>query len=248
MVAKIVSNKREYYSCVFAIFNSGWLQCVIVFDEENEKFELCEVYDRIPFLKRKVFITDTDQSEMIEKEEIKLSWKTAYKNCLGYDWILNNPDLIRQIKEGTNVDPRFKQIAKDANKNIDTNEWHLVKKQTDAENLLSAAWGFHDAIVEHITYQTKQQYADPSSVRVLFTGCWNCDVLLEFKGDVLIHFNVDDNNMLEVMDSSIIFSDGFIYWVDDCIDSVSDIKDENIYFRARSLAWKMMTKSKNDHL
>ena len=78
---------------------------------------------------------------------------------------------------------------------------------------------------------------------MLFTGCWECDILLEFKKDVLVHFNVNDNNTLEILDSNIIFHDGFIYWVDDCIENVSDITEEYIYFRARSLAWKMVVKN-----
>ena len=39
MIAKIVSENREYYSNVFAKFNTGWNECVIVFDNENKKFE-----------------------------------------------------------------------------------------------------------------------------------------------------------------------------------------------------------------
>ena len=251
MVAKIVSKKREYYSRVFAIFNPGWHQCVIVFDDENQTFELCEVYDRIPFLERKVFITDTDQSHMIEKEEIKLSWNTVYKKCLGYDWILNNPDFIRQIKEGEDVDPQYLQMAREANRTIDKNEWHTVKKQKDADDLISAAWGFHDAILEHISYRatdpSKEAYDAPSRTQVLFTACWNCDILLEFCGDVLIHFGVDDHTMPQIMDCNILFCDGFVYWVDDsCVKNVTDITNEHTYFRARSLKWKMITKTMPD--
>ena len=251
MVAKIVSKEREYYSRVFATFNPGWHQCVIVFDDENQMFELCEVYDRIPFLKRNVFITDTDQDKMIETEEIKLSWKTVCKNCLGYDWILNNPDLIRQIKERKDVDPKYVQMAREANRTIDKSEWHTVKKKKDADNLISAAWGFHDAILERISYQTKdpakEAYDAPSRVQVLFTACWNCDILLEFCGDVSIHFGVDDHTMPQIMDCNILFCDGFVYWIDDLgVASVTDITNEHTYFRARSLKWKMITKKDTD--
>jgi hypothetical protein len=81
---------------------------------------------------------------------------------------------------------------------------------------------------------------------VLFTGCWECDILLEFKTDVLIHFNFDDKTLPDIMDSNILFHDGFVYWVDDCIESVDNITEDFIYFRARSLAWKMITKNSED--
>ena len=242
MLAKIVSDNREYYSHIFAKFNPGWFECVIVFDNENKKFELFDVYKRKPSLKRKIFIIDTDATGMIEKKEIKLSITTTYKECFGYAWILENSDLIKRIKDGKQVDEQYIKIAEEQNKSIDTNEWKYVKNQKDAEDLLSAAWGFHDATLKSICYKAKENYDDPSNIQVLFTGCWECDILLEFKKDVLIHFNYDDNTIPDIMDSNILFHDGFIYWVDECIESVDDITEEYIYFRARSLAWKMITK------
>ena len=246
MLAKISSDKREYYSHIFAKFNPGWYECVIVFDTENKQFELLNVYNTKPSLKRKVFIIDTDITDMVEKKEIKLSMVTTYKDCFGYSWVLENCDLIKQIKDGKPVDEKYIKIAEEQNKTIDTREWKYIKNQKDADNLLSAAWGFHDATLKSISYELKQNYYDPSCVRVLFTGCWECDILLEFKKDVLIHFNFDDNTMPDIMDSNILFHDGFVYWVDDCIESVDNITEDFIYFRARSLAWKMITKNSED--
>lgn len=243
MIAKVVSGNREYYSHVFAMFNPGWHQCVVVFDSENEKFELLNVYKTMPYLKRKVFIIDTDKTDMIEQKEIKISVTTKYENCVGYSWILENHDLIKSIKARKTVDEKYIQLAVTLNNSIDTGEWKYVKSQKDAENLLSASWGFHDATLANISYKVKENYDEPSIVQVLFTGCWECDILLEFKKDVLVHFNVNDNNTFEILDSNIIFHDGFIYWVDDCIENVSDITEEYIYFRARSLAWKMVVKN-----
>ena len=37
MLAKISSDNREYYSHIFAKFNPGWYECVIVFDTENKQ-------------------------------------------------------------------------------------------------------------------------------------------------------------------------------------------------------------------
>ena len=84
MIAKVVSGNREYYSHVFAMFNPGWHQCVVVFDSENEKFELLNVYKTMPYLKRKVFIIDTDKTDMIEQKEIKISVLTSATRRLRY--------------------------------------------------------------------------------------------------------------------------------------------------------------------
>ena len=243
MLAKIVSDNREYYSYVFAKFNPGWYEGVIVFDSENKKFELLNVYKTKPSLKRKIFIVDTDKTGMVKKKEIKLSVATTYIDCIGYDWILGNRDLIKKIKDGKSVDEEYVRLAEALNDNIDIGEWKYVKNQKDADDLMSVSFGFHDATIKSICYQLKEGFYDPSSVQVLFTGCWECDVLLEFKKDVLVHFNYDDNTMPDILDSNIFFHDGFVYWVDDYIKSVDDIAEEYTYFRARSLAWKMITKT-----
>ena len=152
MLAKIVSDNREYYSHILAKFSPGWYECVIVFDTENKRFELLNVYNTKPSLKRKVFIIDTDTADMVEKKEIKLSMVTTYKDCFGYSWLLDNCDLIKQIKDGKPVDEKYIKIAEEQNKNIDTGEWKRVKNLKDANNLLSAAWGFHDARIKNISY------------------------------------------------------------------------------------------------
>ena len=158
MLAKISSDNREYYSHIFAKFNPGWYECVIVFDTENKQFELLNVYNTKPSLKRKVFIIDTDITDMVEKKEIKLSMVTTYKDCFGYSWVLENCDLIKQIKDGEPVDEKYIKIAEEQNKTIDTSEWKYIKNQKDADNLLSAAWGFHDATLKNISYELKENY------------------------------------------------------------------------------------------
>ena len=244
MIAKVVTENKEYYSYVFARFNPGYYETLIVFDNETERFELINVYNVKPSLKRKVFIIDTNTEGMIEEKIIKLSLKTNYKNCLGYDWVLHDIELIKKIKEGSLVDEKFIILAKQFNDNIVYNEWTLVKNKKDIQDLMTASWGFHDSELDNISYKLNE-FGEPSVVQVLFTGCWECDILLEFKGDVLIHFNLDDRNTTEILDSNILFDNGYIYWIDDYIEDVKNISEENIYFRARSLKWKMINKKNN---
>lgn len=242
MLAKIVTKDREYYSQVFAMFNPGFYQTVVVFDDENSRFELINVYDIKPSLKRMVFIIDTDMEEMINKKEIRLSWKTVYKECFGYEWILDNVELIKNIINGKVIDEKYILLAKEINKKIEISEWKYVKTKKDANDLLHAALGFHDAELKEISYKLKENYSDPSVVYVLFTGCWECDILLEFKRDVLVHFNINDLNSYEVLDSNILFNDGYVYWIDEYIEDINNIKDSFNYFRGRSLKWKMINK------
>lgn len=242
MIAKIVEENREYYSFVFAKFNPGFYETIIVFDDEYDKFKLLNVYDTKPSLKRKLFIIDTDTEGMITKDKIKISLLNSYTDCFGYDWIINNNELINTIKKGGKVEDKYIQLAKETNKLIEISEWKFVKNEKDAKDLLVAAWDFHDAELRSINYKLNEVYDDPSVIQVLFTGCWECDILLEFKRDVLIHFNIDDKNSYEIMDANILFDDGYVYWVDEFIENVNEISDDFIYFRGRSLKWKMINK------
>ncbi len=242
MIAKIVTSEKEYYSNVFAKFNQGFNETVIVFNNENEQFELIKVYDGSRSFKRKVFIIDTDMDGMVEKSIIKLSLINGFKNCFGYDWIINNVKLIKKIKANKKVDIKYIELAKKTNEKMEINEWKYVKNEKDAKDLLSAVSRFHDAIINNISYEVKEVYKDPKVVQVLFTGCWDCDILLEFQSDVLIHFSIDENNSYEIMDSNILFDDGYIYWVDDDIENIKEINDNYTYFRGRFLKWKSITK------
>ena len=95
-----------------------------------------------------------------------------------------------------------------------------IKNQKDADNLLSAASGFHDDTIKSISYELSENYNDPSCVRVLFTECLDCDIVLEFKKDVLIYFNYEDNVLHNIMGSNILFHKRFVYLIYACIDGV----------------------------
>lgn len=242
MIAKVVDKEREYYSYVFAKFYSGFHETVVVYDDENEKFELLRVYDTKWSIKRKVFIIDTDISNFISEREIRLSIKTKLKNCYGYDWIINNKKLIKDIKHAKDVNAKYIDIAKQLNATIDKLEWHYVKNKKDADDLISASWGFHDSYLARISYDIKDPDNVPSSIQILFNGCWECNIILEFEVDVLVHFNRIDNNANFIFNGHIFFEDGYVYWVDEDVNSLSEINNEYIYFRGRSLKWKMITK------
>ena len=84
-----------------------------------------------------------------------------------------------------------------------------------------------------------------SSVKVQFSGCWDCDITLVFERDILIHYPIDDNGTNEISGSSILFNKGYIYWVNELLDDISQIDNSFIYFKARSLKWKFTTSKSN---
>lgn len=241
MIAKVLKdNNKEYYSYVFATFNEGWFKEVLVFNNEDNVFEFISVYNTIPSIKRKVFIIDTDISNFIYQKEIKLNKKKKFENSKGYDWVLNDIDFLNKIINKEEIDEKYINKAKQLNDNYNIDEWHYIMNEKDILDLNAASWGFHDSHLEDIKYIKKESYSDPTIVQVLFTGCWECDILLEFKRDVFIHFYSDDSYTDEITISSILIKEGFIYWVNDKIEDVSELQEYHTYFKARSLKWKMI--------
>ena len=241
MIVKVLTkDNREYYSTVFAKINTGWNQQYIVFDDEK-KFDLVRVYELTPSIIRKVFIIDNDTSNWIFKDKITVSSNTEYEKCGGLDWIINDLELFDLIINGNKLDESILKKAKQLNNKIIKKEWHEIKTQKDIENLFSAAWGFHDSHVQDIKFTNIiDNTYDPSKVQVCFTSCWNCDIILEFESDVLIHYISNDQAYNEFFDANILFEDDYIYWIGENIKSLAELKDYHIYFRGRSLKWKMI--------
>ncbi|MDE6401449.1 MAG: hypothetical protein K2L54_02430 [Clostridiales bacterium] len=144
---------------------------------------------------------------------------------------MNNPSLIKDIEHGKSVAEEYILRAVALNKTIISNEWTDVVTDSDAENLLAAALNFHDSTIKSIS-------CAKDKITVVFENCWDSTVVLEFEGDIAMRYI--DNDLNPIFDSQIIFDDGYVFWVDDRIKSIADIKDDYIVFRGRNLRWKQI--------
>lgn len=238
MIAKVISeDNREYISHIFAKFSKGFDTTVITYDSDHNRFEYINMYDKTPYLKRKVFIFDSNNEGMIELKGLRVGFLKSFKSAFGYDWILSN-DIIVNIIKNKDVDKKYSEIAANINSKIEVQEWYYVKNEKDADSLLELAFGFHDALIVDININNGSNYDDSSTVEVTFSGCWGCNVTLLFQGDILVHYLLDDECSNEIFDSSILFENEYIYWVDGSINNVTQLKDYHTYFRAKSLKWK----------
>ncbi len=235
MLAKIVTNdKREYFSTVFAFCNNSWNSAVIVFDDEKDEFSFMKIYSRN--LIRNVFIIDCNDEEFVKGRIVKINPIKTVKNIDGYTWLVDNRELFLDIIKNKSVDNSYKEKARALNKSIKISEWMLVQNEQDVKNLMSTAVGFHDGIIDKVIYNNESD-----SLEITFKGCWNSQITLLFEMQPLAHFSFENEFGYYVMNSSIFFEDGFVYWVDAYdIKSVAELtngKDMN-YFRGRALKWK----------
>lgn len=238
MIAKIIDkDKREYYSTVFAICENGWDTAVIVYDDEKRRFVFIKMYGYTKNIVRSVFIIDCDENDFVKNKSIKISFCKTIKHISGYDWLVENNELFIDILKNKQVDACYKEKAENINKKISIKEWMIVKNEDDVKNLMSTAWGFHDGIIDKITFNYESD-----TVEIIFSGCWGCKIILRFQCDVAIGFSNCYSDF--IMSSNVFFENGFVYWVDDWeIKNEAGLVDakNRSYFKARSLSWKQET-------
>ncbi len=229
MVCKILTKKKtEYFSVVLGYINPGWYEEVIILNEDKTKIIKERVYDINLSIKRRIFIIDSDRDNW-QKKQIKIKGKLFKKavEAQGYDWVL---DKVQRMDFG---EEDLKK-AKALDEKVSILEWNILSSEKDVESLKSAAWDFHDSYIESLHYQ----YGDERAT-VIFKGCWNCAIELMFGDIETVHLSRRDYYDF-IFSSSILFKDGFVYWVDDVVEKVEEITDDMTYFKARVLMWKMI--------
>lgn len=244
MIVKVITeDDREYYSVVFAMFYKGWDSVAITYDDKNACFHNTNLYQKKPSLKRKAFILECDESKWKSYEMIKLGINNTIKNVKGYAWLLENTDLLKRIINNKSVDEQYLTLAAEYNARLDLSEWKYVKNKADAENLMSAAFGFHDAVIYNISFAYENYL--PSKLEIRFGECWESSVTLIFEGDIVSHYVHEERVMPDIYDASVFFEDGYVYWTDCEASSFSEISEESTYFRGRALKWKMETENES---
>lgn len=242
MIALINDDDREYYSHIFALMKDGARVLAVIFNDEENRFELSNVYESKYSQNRKVTIIDFDAEGMIEKDEINF---TSFKatECLGYDWLLNNPKLLSDIERNRQVDGKYAQAAKGLNLSIDSYKWREVTNKAEADELLDIAGGFHDSYLIGMNYTGGSVSPEfVTKVQLAFELYSKCRLVLEFEGEVKVHYQFS-SNLNYIYASSIVFYENNIYWVEDEDDCrPCDIDENSCYVCAKKLRWKIFKK------
>lgn len=180
---------------------------------------------------RHVFIYDAKKEDgWIVKRKIE-----------GYDWVLKNisEGLFKTVINEAKIWDRCKALQSA----VYPREWFELNDQDDISGLMVCALDFHDAYVRKI-------YTESDKQCINFDTTWGCHILLELDGSVETNLfknfgnctTEDGKNYLAILDSSMFFENGLIYWVDDeSVTSGINVKDsEHYYFCANRVKWKLI--------
>ena len=216
---------------------------MITFNSKKDRFEFVEAYTSKYSMERQIFLFDCKEDGLIKSKDIQLNF---YKvtNCVGFEWLIENENLIKDIENGKQVDEKYLKIARLLNSSIDVYAWHEIENDNDIEELMDICGCFHDSYIRDFQGFFGRPYEPEFQTRIqlAFELYGNhFDITLEFYEGVSIHYNFC-SNLNGIYLSTIMFHDGCIYWVDGGDDlRPIDIKD-NPYIMSKKLRWKITDK------
>lgn len=243
MYVRIEQHDKKYYSYVFAYFEYDYMPEYVVYNPIDEKFEIVANFSNKCDGHRQVGIMDNSEKDFIKIPELKLN-KGMVNNCCGYDWLINNVELLKKIEEGKPIDEKYETFAKQINSTINEDAWNEVLTDEDVEKMMNALSWLHDWYLVEINAKTNPYDCDSEAkVQLKFTSQAAFDALLEFD-DPCIKYHFEWANRIYL--SCIKKNNENIYWIDG--DEEVEIEDiENYdYISGSNLRWKFILKEEND--
>lgn len=224
MIAKIRTINGFYKSIVFAIYNKGWSSEVLVFNHDYTSLNFVKIW--MP--SRNVIIYNADKEGWVTKRKAE-----------GYDWVLEN--VTRKFFKTKINETAILDKCKALQTTVKDCEWFDIKNETDVEGLMYASLSFHDSYI-------KDMYKDGEKQYIHFDTTWGSEILFELDGNIKTNLFKDygsitiGNDFPIILDSTIIFENDLIYWVEDwSIEKISEIQESNThYFCAKNVKWKLI--------
>lgn len=240
MYVRVKYQDKKYYSYVFAYFEYDYMPHCVVFNNEENKFEIVSNISKKSNGVRQIGYLNESEEGFIKKDEMTINLGEIRK-CHGYPWLINNEALLKDIEEGKNIDEEYVKLARKMNESIDKDAWNNVESEEDVEFFMEHVGAFHDSYLVGIEgFFNDLDLETPGSLKLKFTTGGEFDILVEFIGDVKVKYLFNICNRIYL--SSIIFFNNSIYWVDgnDELTS-SDIEDYD-YISSEKLRWKFIEK------
>ena len=243
MITKVASERKPYVSHVFFTSTYEYRPYAVVFCDEEDRFVFVGISDTDNHSKRMLYDYDDSTEGMVQKDKIALSSFTV-KNCVGYDWLINDPQLLKDIEQGKEVPEKYLAIGREMNASIDLYAWHEVETEADAEALMDACGACHDSYIRDFRgfFGRPFEPEEVTGLRVAFElGCHFYDVELEFEEDVSVRYDFCTNlNFIYL--SSLFFHEGKIYWLEGSDEySPADIPRTS-HICAKKLRWRILDK------
>lgn len=232
-------NNRYYKSLVYGLVNRGFFEQAIVVNPDTNCFELVHYLERndpVPGYEviqpeRKGWIT----SDTKELTEINLHRRTVAVDWLsGYEDVLHNRKFLLAIlcKKTVPAD----QAGIELRGFEDEQDWNYILTQTDADAFMKQFAGFHDSVLNKLTYEEDDGIR---KVTAVFdnTG-WYGVAQLCFEGLVAMNLRPAQENFDRyIYGGTLLVKDECIFWADDALGD-EGLSYEGSFIKALNLKWR----------
>lgn len=228
MILWVRTPEGGYTSPVFMWYDDQWRSKALVLNQDRTALVLLPLMAEEPIggIHLSFYLMD----------ERRDNWKTDPEDgkLSGEDWLIDRPALSRALLGGQTPDAELLEmalrIARHKAGQTVIPEWNDVLTPDDANRLLEAAGGFHDA---HVTQMTRVYECDDPwahTVTLRFESIWSLPVELSFKGIHNMDVDLSTRNGLynEYLDAGIFFENGLVYWTDDESVTSSDMLTNDV--------------------
>ena len=231
-------NGMYYVSAVFGYYaditakddNEAYLQRIykpywIVWDEKKER--LIRWHAMTPnteHLIPQILIVDSDQS----------NWKTNEKGIGCVDFL--SRELLDSFLDKEHQPEDVLEMCRSVDSDYTYEEIKQIKTGKDIEDIMWASGGFHDAYIE------KEEILNDGTLHVRFDGTWGCKIDIWFSGE--LEYDTSSRNPEKCdpcwFGSTILFQNGFVYFIDDDDMTVEEISKGYTYFKAREMKYRII--------
>lgn len=131
--------------------------------------------------------------------------------------------------------------------------WNEVSTQIELDDFIAKFYGFHDSCIKEIKYTSGAYVNEDLSMypindkrkltMIIQRQFDDCPMIeLEFSGlQYLKLYPIPENYTCEILDSTIIFKDGYVYWIDEGNLKINQFDDYNrTLVCAEKLRWRVL--------
>ncbi len=202
MKALIRTKNGFYCSTIFAYYEKGWKSSVIILNESNAQLIIIPCNNLSKGIRRDVLIYDENRE----------NWDKNGK-WFGLDFIVDDKNLLHDIKKRINVPPDILIKCKDLQTTDTFDGWNKIDTDEDIKKLMHLSLDFHDGFINNIEHSKNDVYVTYK--------CWSCIITVKFI------------NVIECDTGK------EISWVNNCIiEAVMSFENGNIKWQVKSFCFE----------
>lgn len=235
---------------VYATLNLGWYAQYIVYNKEEDSFELVDYLDKeLPRGRVMVEVIQPQTDGFEEYGHVKLLKLKKYckdnglevpeiKRLFGYPDVCENYAFICDIVANRVVPAERYHIQLRELPDID--EWQYIQTQEKAQEFMELFAGFHDSNLVKLTYE--ESYEGGIKANAIFDNSgWFGVAELCFEGVQLLKIvPPKENYSSEIYSATLWVDEDGVFWADERMEK-PDMSYEGSIIRALSLKWRKLS-------